>query len=389
MPHPETTTGGRGAEAPHAPLLLAAVDAHVGSPCRVVLGGFGALDVPGATMFEKKLYLERHRDWLRRLMVREPRGMPAQCLNVVLPPADPAADVGLVVMEQARYYPPMSGGNVICVVTVLLETGTLPITAPVTEVTLDTPAGLVVARASCTAGRVTAVELRNVPSFAAALDVPIEVEGLGRLTVDVAYGGMFYVCLPAEALGLELEPRCGAELVRLGEQIKLAAQQQIAVVHPENAAIDKIESLLWHGPPKDPRHSARNAVVVSTGAIDPERPQTWKAVIDRCPCGTGTSARMAVLRARGQLELGEPFRHESILDLMWVGRALEDVIVGERPAIVPSISGRAWISAHATYVLAEDDPFPEGFTVTDLWAPEEPHPDERCVPSRTPEESQR
>ena len=380
-------TPGHGEEAAHAPLMIAAVDAHVGSPCRVVLGGFGALDVPGATMFEKKRYLEQHRDWLRRLMVREPRGMPAQCLNVVLPPANPAADVGLVIMEQARYYPPMSGGNVICVVTVLLETGTLPITGPVTEVTLDTPAGLVVARASCAAGRVTAVEVRNVPSFAAALDVPIEVEGLGRLVVDVAYGGMFYVCLPAAPLGLGLEPEYGAELARVGEQIKAAAQEQLAVSHPENPAIDKIESLLWHGPPKDARHSGRNAVIVSTGAIDPDRPETWKSVIDRCPCGTGTSARMAVLRAKGELELGEAFRHESILDLMWVGRALEDVMVGDSAGIVPTISGQAWISAHATYVLAEDDPFPEGFTVTDLWAPEERRPDDlQSLPSQKPKE---
>lgn len=358
-------------DAAHAPLMISAVDAHVGSPCRVVFGGFGALNVPGATMFEKKLYLEQHRDWLRRLMVREPRGMPAQCLNVVLPPSDPAADVGLVIMEQARYYPPMSGGNVICVVTVLLETGTLLITGPVTEVTLDTPAGLVVARATCSAGRVLAVEVENVPSFVAALDVEISVEGLGDLVVDVAYGGMFYVCLEARPFGLELDPRHGAELARLGEQIKLAAQEQIAVAHPENPAIDKIESLLWHGPPKDPRNSGRNAVIVSTGAIDAARPETWKAVIDRCPCGTGTSARMAVLRARDQLEIGEAFRHESILDLVWTGRVLEAVDVGGRPGIVPTISGQAWISAHATYVLAEDDPFPEGFSVTDLWAPEE------------------
>ena len=356
---------------PHAPLMISAVDAHVGSPCRVLLGGVGLTDVPGRTMFDKKIHLEQHGDWLRRLMIREPRGMPAQCLNLVLPPVDPAADVGLIIMEAADYYPPMSGGNVICVVTVLLETGTLPITGPTTIVTIDTPAGLVRAVARCTGGRVLSVEVQNVPSFATAIDVPVEVDGIGTLLVDVAYGGMFYVLLPAETLGLRLEPEHGAALAETGERIKLAARQQLTVAHPENAAIDKIESLLWYGPPKDPANSGRNAVVVSTGSIDPEDRTTWKSVLDRCPCGTGTSARMAVLRARGELELGEDFRHESILDLVWTGRALSDCTVGPHAAIRPSIAGQAWISAHTTYVLADDDPFPEGFTVTDLWAPRE------------------
>lgn len=357
---------------PHAPLLVSAIDAHVGSPCRVILGGIGVTNVPGATMFAKKRYLEQHRDWLRRLMIREPRGMPAQCLNLVLPPADPAADVGLIIMEQANYYPPMSGGNVICVVTVLLETGTLPITGDITIVTLDTPAGLVTAKAFCRSGRVLGVEVQNVPSFATALDVALTVEGLGTVRVDVAYGGMFYILLEAESMGLTLQPGSGAALAEIGERIKLAAQEQIRVEHPENPVINKVESLMWHGAPKDPRNAGRNAVVVSTGAIDPQQPRTWKSVLDRCPCGTGTSARMAVLRAKGQLALNEEFRHESILDLVWTGRALADCVVGQYAAIQPSITGQAWISGYATYVLAPDDPFPEGFTVTDLWAPEEP-----------------
>ena len=356
---------------PHAPLMVSAVDAHVGSPCRVLLGGVGLTNVPGQTMFDKKRHLEQHGDWLRRLMIREPRGMPAQCLNLVLPPVDPAADVGLIIMEAADYYPPMSGGNLICVVTVLLETGTLPITGATTIVTVDTPAGLVRAAATCVGGRVLSVEVENVPSFVTALDVPIEVDGIGTLSVDVAYGGMFYVLLPAETLALTLEPEQGAALAEIGERIKLAARQQLTVVHPQNPAINKIESLVWYGPPKDPGNSGRNAAVVSTGSIDPLNRTTWKSVLDRCPCGTGTSARMAVLRAQGKLELGEEFRHESILDLVWTGRALSDCTVGEYAAIRPSIAGQAWISGYATYVLAPDDPFPEGFTVTDLWAPRE------------------
>ena len=183
---------------------------------------------------------------------------------------------------------------------------------------------------------------------------------------------MFYVLLNAKALGLELEPSHGAALAEVGERIKLAARQQIRVEHPENPSINKIESLLWHGSPKDPRNSGRNAVVVSTGAIEPLDQRTWKSVLDRSPCGTGTSARMAVLRAKGQLGVNEDFRHESVLDLVWTGRVLADCVVGDHAAIRPSITGQAWISGYAPYVLAADDPFPEGFTVTDLWAPEEP-----------------
>ena len=348
--------------------MISAVDAHVGSPCRVILGGIGIANVPGSTMFAKKQYFEQHRDWFRRLMIREPRGMPAQCLNVVLPPISPAADVGLIIMEQANYYPPMSGGNLICVVTVLLETGTLPITGETTVVTVETPAGLVTARARCQDGRVLGVEVRNVPSFVTALDVPVDVDGLGTVQVDVAYGGMFYALLDADVLKLDLVPSNGAQLTMLGERVKHAVREQIQVAHPENPAINKIESLMWHGRPHDPRNSGRNAVVVSTGAIDVHDQATWKSVLDRCPCGTGTSARMAVLRARGELALNDEFRHESILDLVWVGKALSEHPVGEYDAIVPSIEGQAWISGYATYVLATDDPFPEGFTITDLWA---------------------
>lgn len=357
--------------APRPPMMISAVDAHVGSPCRVVLGGVGITDIPGESMFAKKQYLEQHRDWFRRLMIREPRGMPAQCLNLVIPPIHPAADVGLIIMEQASYYPPMSGGNLMCVVTVLLETGTLPMTEGRTVVTVDTPAGLVTAVATCVAGRVTGVEVQNVPSFTTGLDLDLEVEGVGKLKIDLAYGGMFYVLVDADRMGMSLEPSNGGRLAELGEKIKVAAQQRFRVEHPENPAIDKIESLMWCGAAKDSRNSGRNAVVVSTGSINPADPSTWRSVLDRCPCGTGTSAWMAVQRAKGLLDPEQDFRSESILDLVWTGRILEDCVVGDYPAIRPSITGQAWITAYSTYCLAPDDPFPEGFTVTDLWAPEE------------------
>ena len=349
---------------------IEAVDAHAsGMHGRVVLGGVGILDVPGATMFEKKQYLERHQDWFRRLMLREPRGFPTAMVNLVLPPCHPEADAGYIIMEQSAYYPPMSGSNTMCVATVLLETGVLPMTEPVTHITLEAPAGLIRVRAECANRRVTGVTLENVPAFATHLDHPLEVPGLGTVMVDVAWGGMFYVISEAAALGLRLEPDEGRDLVRVGEQIKAAAREQIRVQHPENPDINTIEIGLFWGPPKNPANSARNTVVVTTGNFDADRPSTWSAILDRSPCGTGTCARMATLHARGQLPLEQDFRHEGILDTIFTGRLLRQTTVGPYPAVVPTISGRAWISAYARYVLAPDDPFPEGFTVGDIWAP--------------------
>ncbi len=347
-----------------------AVDAHAaGAPGRVVIGGVGVLDVPGATMFEKKQFLEQQRDWFRKLMLKEPRGYPGMCVNLVLPPTHPEADAGFVIMEQPPYYPPMSGSNTMCVVTVLLETGVLPLREPVTHLTLETPAGLIRVRADCANGRVTQVTFENVPAFATHLDVPLEVRGLGTVQVDIAYGGMFYILADATKLGLRITPDEGRDISRLGEQIKTAAREQISVAHPENPAINRIENALLYGPPHDPRNSGRNAVVITTGAFDWERPSTWAAAIDRCPCGTGTCARMAVLHAKGQLPLERDYRHEGILDTVFTGRLLGETRVGPYPAVIPQISGRAWITGYARYVLAADDPFPEGFTLGDIWPP--------------------
>src|SRR5688500_7036938 len=185
--------------------MITAVDAHAaGMFGRVVIGGVGALHVPGRTMFERKRHMEQHQDWFRRLMLREPRGNPAAMVNLVLPPADGTADAGVIIMEQSDYYPSMSGSNVMCVVTVLLECGIVRMSEPQTRLTLDTPAGLVTVLADCEAGRVTGVTITNVPSFAFCLDAPIEVAGLGTVAVDVSWGGMFYVIADGARLGLRL-----------------------------------------------------------------------------------------------------------------------------------------------------------------------------------------
>jgi proline racemase len=345
--------------------MITAVDAHAGGePGRVITGG--VLDVPGSSMFEKRTYLMEHADWLRKRMLREPRGYPGLCCNVILPSTRAEADAGFVIMEQTDY-PPMSGSNIMCVTTVLLETGMLPMREPLTELVLEAPAGLVAVTASVSNGKVTSVTARNVPSFATHLDVPVEVPRLGTVVVDVAYGGMFYVIASAERFGLHLTPDEGREIVRIGEMVKAAAREQLSIVHPENPEINMLSTAQLTGPPHSPENHMRNAVVISTGEFDWQRPDTWTGVLDRSACGTGTCARMAILHARGQLNLNEPFRHESVLGTIFTGCLIEETRVGDYTAVVPTISGQAWITSISQYVLDAEDPFPEGFVVGDLW----------------------
>jgi proline racemase len=345
--------------------MISAVDLHAcGEPGRVIIGG--VRDVPGRTMFEKMRYLERHHDDLRKRMLREPRGFPAANCNLILPPTRPEADAGFVIMEQVEY-PPMSGTNTICVATALLETGMVPMEEPVTELVLEAPAGLVRVHAECANGKVTKVTFRNVPAFAVHLDKTIDVPRLGPVTVDVAWGGMFYVIADAAPFGLRLTPDEGREIVRIGEMIKAAAQEQLPVVHPENPDIAGVTIAQLSGPPMADGAHRKNAVIVSTGKLDWNRPATWTGAIDRSPCGTGTCAKMAALHAKGRLPLGEDFRHEGVLGTVFTGRLLEETIVGPFKAVVPTISGRAWITGFAQYVVDAEDPFPEGFTVGDIW----------------------
>jgi proline racemase len=345
--------------------MIQAVDAHAGGePGRVIVGG--VVDVPGATMLEKMRHLERHGDGLRKLMLREPRGYPAANCNVILPAMRAEADAGFVIMEQVEY-PAMSGTNTICVTTVLLETGMLPMREPVTELTLEAPAGLIRVRAECSGGKVRSVTFQNVPAFAVHLDRTIEVPHLGRVTVDVAWGGMFYVIADAASFGLRLTPEEGRDIVRVSEMIKTAAQEQLPAVHPEEPEFRGVTIAQLSGPPSRTDADARNAVTVSTGKLDWDRPATWTGALDRSPCGTGTCAKMATLHAKGRLALGEDFRHEGILGTIFSGRLIGETRVGDHPAVVPTLTGQAWITGFASYVVDPEDPFPEGFTVGDIW----------------------
>jgi len=345
--------------------MIQAVDLHCcGEPGRVIVGG--VLDVPGKSMFEKKNYLERNADDLRKRMLREPRGYPATCCNLILPPTLPEADAGFVIMEQVEY-PPMSGTNTICVVTALIETGMVAAQEPRTELTLESPAGLVTVEAEVRDGKVIRVTFENVPAFAVHLDANIDVPELGTVTVDVAYGGMFYVIADAEPLGLRLTPDEGRRIVRVGEMIKAAAREQLPVVHPENPEIAGVTIAQLSGPPSRPDAARKNAVIVSTGELDWDRPETWTGVLDRSPCGTGTCAKMAALHAKGELALDQDFPHEGPLGTLFNGRLIRETTVGEHAAVVPRLSGQAWITGFASYVVDPQDPFPDGFTVGDIW----------------------
>lgn len=343
---------------------LHAVETHSGIPMRVITGGLAA--IPGDTVQARMKWLASHDDGLRKLLLREPRAYPAHCCNIIVPPCHPEADAGFIILEQVEY-PMMSGGNTISVATVLLETGMLPMQEPVTTLTLEAPAGLIRITAECRDGKVISVKFRNVPAFAAHLDAVIDVPYLGKVRVDVGWGGMFYVIADVRQFpGLELKPEHGKEIARVSAMIRQAAIEQLPVAHPDYPGVGITISQL-SGPADNPQADWKNAVTMPTGPLSWDDPASWTGAIDRCPCGTGTCAKMAVLHAKGELPLQQDFRHQGILGTVYTGRLLEETHVGNTLAVVPSLSGRSWIHGYSTIVLDEDDPFPEGYTVGDIW----------------------
>jgi proline racemase len=332
--------------------MITVVGCHAGGEIGNVIVG-GVLPPPGKTVFDQMLAL-RADDSLRRLLLREPRGSVAVHANLVVPATRADCDAGFIIMEPTEY-PPMSGSNTICVATVLLETGMIELREPETTLRLEAPAGPVEIRAACSDGRVDSVELTNVPSFVGQLDARLEVAGLGTITVDVAYGGMWYAIADAAALGFELEPREARELSRVGELIRDAAREQLPCFHPENPEISGVSIVQLAEPWRGVGAVTRNAVVVAPGRLD------------RSATGTGLSARMAVLHARGLLGVGDAMTHASPIGSTFDGRIVAETSVGGRPAIVPAIRGSAFITGITQVVVDPRDPFPEGYLLSDTW----------------------
>jgi proline racemase len=328
--------------------IFSAVDSHTeGMPTRVITSGPGVL--PGATMFERMRYLVSERDDLRTLLMYEPRGHAAMSGAILQPPSRANADVGVVFIEVSGCLP-MCGHGTIGTATVLVEMGMVAVKEPVTLIRLDTPAGLVEASVAVSDGRATSVTIRNVPSYLHLRDATVTVPGIGELTLDVAFGGNFYAILPAAAAGLAVRPDLHDRIVATGLAVMDAVSEQLTFAHPENPGISDCRHVVFTEPAEGDR-PARAAVAIHPG---------W---VDRSPCGTGTSARMAQLEARGELAIGEDFVHGSLIGTTFTGRLVERATVGDFPAVVPTVRGRAWLTGLSHYLLDPEDPFPAGFLI--------------------------
>jgi proline racemase len=336
--------------------VIHTVESHTeGMPTRVVTGGVGVL--PGDTMFDRRRWFMANSDGLRRFLMNEPRGHAAMSGAILQPPTRPDADYGVLYIEVSGCLP-MCGHGTIGVATVLVETGMVAVTEPVTTIRLDTPAGLVVAEVHVEDGAARAVTIRNVPSFLLTRDSTVEVKGFGPVSYDMAFGGNFYAILPIEQLGIPFERSQGQRILDAGLAVMEAINEQARPVHPANPEIAVCHHVQLVAPGSDARQS-RHAMAIHPG---------W---FDRSPCGTGTSARVAQLYARGELALGADFVNESFIGTRFVGRAVEETTVhgpghpegAALPAVVPTITGRAWVTGTAQYHLDPTDPFPEGFVL--------------------------
>lgn len=326
------------------------VDGHTcGNPVRMVVGG--GPDLKGATMSEKRDHFMRDYDWIRTALMFEPRGHDMMSGSILYPPTRPDCDIAILYIETTGCLP-MCGHGTIGTVTMALEQGLVKARTP-GILRLDTPAGLVEAHYREEGGRVTSVKLINIPSFLFVCDLAIDVEGLGRLVVDISYGGNFYAIIDPQPAFAGVEAVQPSDILRWSPRVRAAVNAAIDLVHPENPAIRGCRHVLWAGKPTVPGATARNAVFYGEKAID------------RSPCGTGTSARLAQWAARGRLKAGEDFIHESIIGSLFTGRIEGETQVGDYPAIIPSIEGWAVMTGLNTIFVDEHDPFAHGFVLAD------------------------
>ncbi|QIS18726.1 proline racemase family protein [Nocardia terpenica] len=326
--------------------IISAIDTHTeGMPTRVVTGGIGT--VPGDTMAARRTYFQQHLDGLRTLLMYEPRGHAAMSGAILQPATTADGQYGVLFIEVSGLLP-MCGHGTIGVATALVESGMVPVAEPITEIRLDTPAGRVVAEVAVSDGHADAVTLRNVPAYCDSVDNTVDVPGLGTVRYDMAYGGNFYAIVGLDGLGIPFDRAHKDRILDAGLRIMAAVNDSRRPIHPEDERISGCKHVLFLDPASEPAHT-RHAMAIHPG---------W---FDRSPCGTGTSALLARQYARGLLSDGEVLRNDSFLGTTFHARALETTTVGGHPAVVPALTGRAWVTGIGTYLLDPTDPFPEGF----------------------------
>ncbi|WP_028291943.1 proline racemase family protein [Oceanobacter kriegii] len=312
----------------------------------------GVLNIPGATMLDKMNYINEVDDSLRRWVMMEPRGCLQQSVNLLLPPCNPQADAGFIVLQADKAHA-MSGSNCICVTTALLELGILPMQEPFTRVTLDTPAGLITAVAECRNGRCERVTLDNVASFVHALDVEVQTPEFGAIKADIAFGGVFYGLVDVEQVGLDIAPECARDLAETGVQLRKLMNEQFQVQHPEIADLNGIAYVMF-------RNRLDGGVWQTCTTLPPGR-------VDRSPCGTGSSANLACQHARGTVQVGDRLTSRSTINGEFQIELIGEALVAGKPAVLPRISGRAWLYGIQQLGIDPSDPMIDGFMLSDTW----------------------
>lgn len=319
----------------------------------VIVGGVAP--PPGNTIWEQSRFIASDQT-LRNFVLNEPRGGVFRHVNLLVPPKNPKAQAAFIIMEPEDT-PPMSGSNCICVATVLLDTGIIPMQEPVSHLTLEAPAGLIEVTAQCSGGKARSITLTNVPAFANHIGAKLDVEGYGTVIVDTAFGGDSFVMADAADFGLEITPRTARDVAELGRKLVKAANVQLPFHHPELPEWKHYSFCFMRGPLSRDNNilTSRNACVVNPGKLD------------RSPTGTGCSALMAVLHAKGQMSMSDTYVGRSVIDSQFVGRIAGEITVGNHKAIIPQITGRAWISGTSQLLLDPEDPYPNGYKVSDTW----------------------
>lgn len=345
---------------------ISTIDMHCeGEPSRVLTDSHRLLQ--GSTMAERFNYARLELDWLRLLLLREPRGYPGLCGSIILPPISHQADFGLIIMNQAGFSP-MSGSNSICAVAAMMQAGMLNRSEGASPVSIDTAVGIVRAQSVRLGESTEQVRVFGVPNFVEDIDVELHVQELGTVNVGVAFGGQFVVLVDSRQIGLSLNPRNAKNITRAGALIKMAAMAEVKVRHPDNPDIDYIGLVMFYEPLNGDETCIQTSAVITQGGLDSNDPETWKGTLDRSPCGNATNAYMALLCEAGKLNVGEKVVSRGVLGTTFRGQ-VEDIYYHQgRMLVSSSITGRAWMTSQANYLLQDADPFPQGYTVSDIWS---------------------